>query len=500
MSLLHLFVQKLAFEYSHSHKPLFTDLQLTCSAGWTGICGANGSGKSTLLQLITGDLKPDNGSIHVPGEIIYCEQRTDDPPPEALAFCEDFTPESCVLRGKLGIEIEWLERWSTLSFGERKRIQIGVALWRDPDILLVDEPTNHLDLSTTRLLIQSLKAFAGIGLIVTHDRSLLDQLCYQCLWLEDGEAVVRTGGYSTGKKAIEQETVSNADMSRKLKSEADRLGKTAIHHRVEASRSRQKTSKRKLAPKDHDGRNKMGLARLTGKDGLDGKRLRQVESRLQQLNRKREGIAVKKEYETGIWMDFQSSRRNQVIFMEPQCLAMGEERALCLPQLEVHPADKIILKGPNGSGKSTLLQHIVKHHLLSREELLYLPQEISMEQSREILSRIKAVPNAELGKLMRIVRRLGSDPKRLLSSDTPSPGEIRKLLLALGILQQPGFFVIDEPTNHLDLPSITCLEEALRECPCGYLLVSHDERFLKALGEIEWKMTVSGKEVQLRIS
>jgi macrolide transport system ATP-binding/permease protein len=500
MSLTHLFIQKLGFEYPGASSPLFDDLQLTCSAGWTGVCGANGSGKSTLLQLIAGNLIPDSGSIVIPGRIVYCEQRTDDPPPQALDFCDAFTREACVLRGRLGIVKEWLERWTTLSHGERKRLQIGAALWEDPDILLVDEPSNHLDLETTELLTQSLKAFSGIGLIVTHDRSLLDQLCYQCLWLQDEGAIVRSGGYTAGKQAEEMEAESAVDMTKKLKSEAERLGKTAAHYRAEASRSRQKVSRSGLAPKDHDTRNKIGLARFTGKDGLDGQRLRQVESRLQQLNRKREGIAVKKEYEMGIWMDFKTSARNQVFFLEPRHLTLGEGRALHLPRLEVRPTDKIILKGPNGSGKSTLIQYIVKNHLLPEEELLYMQQEIGMEQSRDILARVKAVPKAELGKLMRIVRRLGSDPKRLLSSDTPSPGEIRKLLLALGILRQPGFLVIDEPTNHLDLPSIVCLEEALRECPCGYLLVSHDERFLQALGEIDWEISVSRKDVRLSIS
>jgi macrolide transport system ATP-binding/permease protein len=62
-----------------------------------------------------------------------------------------------------------------------------------------------------------------------------------------------------------------------------------------------------------------------------------------------------------------------------------------------------------------------------------------------------------------------------------SPGELRKLLLALGIALQPHLIIMDEPTNHLDLPSNECLEEALSDCPCGLLLVSHDEQLLRRL-------------------
>jgi ATPase subunit of ABC transporter with duplicated ATPase domains len=76
-----------------------------------------------------------------------------------------------------------------------------------------------------------------------------------------------------------------------------------------------------------------------------------------------------------------------------------------------------------------------------------------------------------------------------LESAAPSPGEIRKILLATGIANVPHLIVMDEPTNHLDLPSIECLEQALIECPCGLLLVSHDRRFLDALAHKRWHIS-----------
>ena len=93
-----------------------------------------------------------------------------------------------------------------------------------------------------------------------------------------------------------------------------------------------------------------------------------------------------------------------------------------------------------------------------------------------------------LGRMMTVVSRLGSRPHRLLESAEASPGEIRKILLAIGIARMPHLIVMDEPTNHLDLPSIECLEEALAECPCGLWLVSHDERFLERLTRTRWRI------------
>jgi len=72
-------------------------------------------------------------------------------------------------------------------------------------------------------------------------------------------------------------------------------------------------------------------------------------------------------------------------------------------------------------------------------------------------------------------------------------------MLGLGIARQPHLILMDEPTNHLDLPSIECLEQALEDCPCGMLLVSHDERFLRCLTSTRWHIApaASGSPEQM---
>ena len=82
---------------------------------------------------------------------------------------------------------------------------------------------------------------------------------------------------------------------------------------------------------------------------------------------------------------------------------------------------------------------------------------------------------------MTAVSRLGSRPQRLLETDLPSPGEVRKVLIALGVPREPWLIMMDEPTNHLDLVSIQCLEAALDDCPAGLILVSHDRHLLDRL-------------------
>ena len=173
-------------------------------------------------------------------------------------------------------------------------------------------------------------------------------------------------------------------------------------------------------------------------------------------------------------------------------LSLGEDRLLHVPPLVVGNRDRIGITGPNGSGKTTFLKRLVASSDWSDGSLVYLPQEISAARSAELMAEVRRQSGARMGRLMQLVSRLGSDPKRLLDSAVPSPGETRKLLLASGLLEEPHLIVMDEPTNHLDLPSVTCLEEALAETPCAMILVSHDLRFLAALTTRRWHIRRDG--------
>ena len=154
----------------------------------------------------------------------------------------------------------------------------------------------------------------------------------------------------------------------------------------------------------------------------------------------------------------------------------------------MRPTDRVALVGPNGAGKSTLLAHLLRGLTLPEDKLVYIPQEIDRDESRAVIERVRASGREELGRILTVVSHLGSDPRRLLDTALPSPGEVRKLLLAEGVARVPHLIVLDEPTNHLDLPSIESLEAALLECPCGLLLVSHDERFLERTTNVRWEI------------
>jgi ATPase subunit of ABC transporter with duplicated ATPase domains len=353
----------------------------------------------------------------------------------------------------------------------------------------VDEPTNHLDTEAQDLLFTALSSFAGVGMLVSHDRKLLDDLCHQCLFVEPPDAILRPGNYSHGLQQAEMDEITVEKKRTQAKQGFSRLKREAAKRSDAASQSHRRRSKRGLAQKDHDTREKINIVRVTGKDGIDGKRFNQLQGRLSQARMKMDSIKVKKSYKMGIWMSGAKSKRNTLFNLPAGSLCLGGDRWLHFPDLSMKPDDRIALTGLNGGGKSTLIDYIMQSLNLQKNQVTYVPQEIDTNASMGVMAQARDLPNEKLGQMMTVVSCLGSRPHRLLESLEPSPGEIRKILLATGIANVPHLIVMDEPTNHMDLPSIECLEQALVDCPCGLLLVSHDRRFLNALTHKEWHIS-----------
>ncbi|MDA1299396.1 MAG: ATP-binding cassette domain-containing protein [Proteobacteria bacterium] len=482
-------LRDMTFSYDSSPDPLFIGLNAHFDIGFTGVIGANGAGKTTLMKIVCGLLVPDSGSIQGADHAIYCAQRTDRPPAGLDEFLLDYDGDACTVRGRLGIEHDFGQRWDSLSHGERKRTQIGCALWQQPSLLAIDEPTNHIDAGARLMLIDSLRAFRGIGLIVSHDRDLLDELCQQCVWLTPPSARTFPGGYSLASKQRQLDRETTQREHDQAARENNLLQQERIKRRELASRAHADRSKRGLGRKDHDAKAKIDAAIVSGKDGQAGRLLRQLDGRAERAQERLADARVDKEYEIGIWLPGSVSRRHHLLHLAPDKIPLGGDRTLSFPQLHIGPADRIAITGANGLGKSTLVRHIMTCANVPPQHLTIMPQEVDAELSRQILDQARALPKESLGQVMNIVSRLGSRPQRLLDSREPSPGEVRKLLLALGMARLPHLIVMDEPTNHLDLPSIEALEAALMDCPCGLLLVSHDERFLSGLTGQRWRIS-----------
>jgi macrolide transport system ATP-binding/permease protein len=153
----------------------------------------------------------------------------------------------------LGIEDGWPWRFETLSHGARKRLQIAVALTSNPDVLAIDEPTNHLDAGARQLIMSTLAEYRGIGILISHDRQLLDALVHQCLFMAESGAVMRPGTYSRASHQAEQERKAMMHERADAKRELGRVAAEKARRADEAGRATARRSGRNLAEHDSDG-------------------------------------------------------------------------------------------------------------------------------------------------------------------------------------------------------------------------------------------------------
>lgn len=110
-----------------------------------------------------------------------------------------------------------------------------------------------------------------------------------------------------------------------------------------------------------------------------------------------------------------------------------------------------------------------------------------------------ALDDADKGRVLSLVAGLNSDPDALREGPNISPGELKKLLIAEQLLQEPNLLILDEPTNHLDVGSIEALERALAAFPGAIILVTHDEQLLHAVSTVRWHIDRTGDKSCLRV-
>jgi len=478
-----------------------------------GLVGMNGAGKSTLLKILCGDQEPESGTIviatgqtvgYLPQEMVpdavgtvveealtafsqldaleaeqerltaEIAERTDyesDAYTRLLERHNEVTEQLTLLGGGrrreaaekvllgLGFRHGDFDRpVSVFSGGWQMRVELAKLLLRHPDFLLLDEPTNHLDIESIQWLENYLGAYSGAVVLVSHDRTFLDNITKRTIEITAGRIYDYKCPYSEYVVQMQERRASQmAQLSAQQRQVAQ----------IEAfiERFRYKATKAK-----------------------------QVQSRVKMLERM-EQIVVDEVSTESIRFQFPPAPHSGKIVIEAQRLgkAYGEHQVFDGVDLLLTAGKKVAFVGRNGEGKSTMAKIIVGElndytgtfRLGSGVVMGYYAQNQAamLNLDKTVFETIDDVAQGDIRPKIRNI--LGSF---LFSSEdidkkvkVLSGGEKARLALAKLLLTPSNLLILDEPTNHLDMNSKDVLKNALLQYTGTLVVVSHDRDFLNGL-------------------
>ena len=464
-----------------------------------GLLGRNGAGKTTLMKIIAGSMQPESGERWLrPGtSLAWLEQSLPEADQEtvydmvtgglseigdllkrfhhlsALGGDTDMTEleqVQALLEAKqgwnLGQKVDTVidqlklpadEPMAQLSGGWRKRVALARALVREPELLLLDEPTNHLDIPAIEWLEQALKNYTGALLLVTHDRSFLENVANEIVEIDRGHLYQFEGSYQRFLRFREEqlaaEETANKLFDKKLAEE-----EVWIRQGIKARRTRNEGRVRALKAMREQHRQRRTQQGTASFEASQGDRSGKLVVDLDQVSHSFDDKQVIKDFST-----------------------------------TVIRGDRIGLVGVNGAGKSTLLKILLgqleptagKVKLGTRLEIAYFDQlREQLDLDKDLIDNICGGQDfIEInGKRKHAISYLNDflfTPERVRTpAKALSGGEQNRAILAKVFSKPANVLVLDEPTNDLDIETLELLEDILIKFEGTVLLVSHDRQFM----------------------
>ncbi len=464
-----------SFEYS-STKPILDEVDFSIRKGAKmTLMGQNGAGKSTIFKLLTGEYKPESGTINIVKGVSIATARQVIPRDEMDLtvrefFAKMFTEKVYDIDPRIDEALEVVNLVGhkdvhdrvikTFSGGQQARLLLASALIQDPDLLLLDEPTNNLDKAGISHLTDFLVNYKKTVIVISHDAEFLNSFTESVIYLDVYSRKIEyyVGNYTDVVRdisiRIEKENMKNAQLQKTIQEKKDKANQFG-----------------------HKG----------GQMRLVAKRMRMIAEELED-----EIVDIRKEDKTirNFTIPVQEDIMGEIINISEFTTMRDHKIVARKASISLKKNQHLLLRGPNGIGKSTLLETLARGtsdgaKIKEGVRVGYYRQDFSTLNFDHTVYESLVQSMHDAGKKldeerMRAVAANFLVTSEMIRTKIGSLSEGQKGLVAFAnlVLLEPGLLILDEPTNHINFRHLPIIAKALSGYTGAMILVSHVPEFV----------------------
>jgi ATPase subunit of ABC transporter with duplicated ATPase domains len=466
--------EKVSFEYGHN-KPILDEVDFPIRRGMKmAVMGQNGAGKSTLFALMTGELAPESGQIHVSRGMkvatapqVIPRDQMDLTVREFFQKCFSEPVYDIDPRIDDALEVVNLKHHEKLhervmksfSGGQQARLLLASALIQNPDLLLLDEPTNNLDTAGIEHLTKFLVDYPKTVIVISHDAEFLNAFTTGVLYLD------------VFTRKIEQYPGNYNDVQRDILARIDR------ENRKNAQ----------LEKKIQENKDKANFfAQKGGKMRLVAKKMR---TEVEEMEESKVDVRKEDKMIRPFIIPAQPELGGIILTLTSYTVSKGKKPVKKKTNITLRKNNHLLLKGPNGIGKSTLLEAIASGKadgavIAPSVKVGYYRQDFStLDFNATVFSALKKAMGQPDEQRLRATAAgflLTSDVMDTRIGDL-SEGQKGLVAFASLVLERPGLLILDEPTNHINFRHLPVIAKALDEYAGAMILVSHVPEFVSQI-------------------